>query len=31
MAFEDALAPSLIIDRAINACRDRRLKEGRKA
>jgi len=31
MAFADAQAPALIIDRAINACRDRRLKEGRKA
>ncbi len=31
MAFADTLAPGLIIDRAINACRDRRLREGRKA
>ncbi|EJL51564.1 tetraacyldisaccharide 4''-kinase [Rhizobium sp. CF122] len=30
MAFADTLAPRLIIDRAINACRDRRLREGRK-
>ncbi|KQV68236.1 tetraacyldisaccharide 4'-kinase [Rhizobium sp. Root1220] len=27
MAFEDHLAPKLIIDRAIDACRERRLKE----
>jgi tetraacyldisaccharide 4'-kinase len=27
MVFEDHLAPSLIIDRAIAACRERRLRE----
>jgi tetraacyldisaccharide 4'-kinase len=27
MVFEDHLAPSLIIDRAIVACRERRLRE----
>lgn len=31
MAFADHLAPSLIIDRAVEACRERRLKETRKA
>jgi tetraacyldisaccharide 4'-kinase len=31
MAFTDHRAPHLIIDRAFAACRERRLKEGRKA
>jgi tetraacyldisaccharide 4'-kinase len=31
MVFEDHLAPSLIIDRAIVACRERRLREIKTA
>jgi tetraacyldisaccharide 4'-kinase len=29
MAFTDPLAPGLMIDRAFEACRERRLKEGK--
>ncbi|WP_454848358.1 tetraacyldisaccharide 4'-kinase [Rhizobium binxianense] len=31
MAFADPLAPNLIIDRAVEACRERRLREAKKS